>query len=349
MTRVWAAVGALALLAPGCDAPSMMPGPPPDTVGELPGASVPRANQIEMILPGSDSPGDRARERIGRLEAGRLRALFRAERPGPGAHPSAQADLVRAAIGRGAEALVVVPGAEPAALTVVLAEAHARGLGVAILGEPAPGLEGKATRVEPEPFVGVAGQLASAAAEDARAEKLAVDGPGRILIVARSKPDRVVAARVEALRAGAAVAKLGPPELAEYEGDASAARAAVAVKMAAFPELAVVLTADDEASLGASQARRAETPPARFRLAGFLSFESNDNLVRSSEFAALADPDLGGLTRRAVAVALGRAGGRAGPDLDAREIPFRRFPPRVEGAVEPVRSAPLDAIPALND
>jgi ABC-type sugar transport system substrate-binding protein len=345
-----AAAATLAATAPGCESGDFVAPPPPSPRGDAGagrGATAPAdvfvtgstVRSIEMVQARDQAPDDALLERsTARAQAGydKARIHISPDDEIVGANASTrrdnpQAELVRQAVSRKPQALIVEPE-DPASpdLARAVADALAAKVPVVVLGRPIAGVERKPGAaalivVGPPSFAVSARKLVELAIRNARNAKLDPQG-GAILLVPpagdRYLNDRVAAVR-EALKSAkiAAVDELLIPKQTEPGAEVLQKR------LKADPKPSMVFTFDF-ASTTASNKVATDTAEKRpFIQAGYTPDDSLSKMALAGEFAALAEFAPTRLIQRAVSLAVGAAQGRSYRDKEEVAIELHESPP----------------------
>jgi ABC-type sugar transport system substrate-binding protein len=332
------AVAMTALAMGGCDNGGFVPPPPPELRGsvggsspspsagsvaatpDLLGSATTGVKSIELILSGGrDLDEIEAEKAAARSQAGSDKARLKItvlgeEHSGQGSQPTTpkdQAALVREAVARHPQALIVEP-ADPADrdLAKAVEEAQAAKVPVILLGRP---LSGVATNpagstatpmilVAPQPFADSARQLVAAAIRNAKNAKLKPEG-GAILLINTAAdpfaPDRVAAIR-DALKA----AGINAIDEVRFAKDSQLAEKLLTDRLKADPKPAMVFSVDflSTSASNATVERIAQERP--YIQAGYTQDDSQLRMARVGEFAALGQYLPNRLTRKAISTAV---------------------------------------------
>lgn len=242
-----------------------------------------------------------------------------------------QAETLRGLTTRGFSVAVVVPDPTDPAVPDALAALRDSGLPLLILHKPVqvPG--------PPIPFIGYssldadAGRLVEAARADAIEAGFPPEGPG--VVVTNGPFDEDGQRRVEALERAMKDAGIRVLPTVAFRGFVDQGKAAIEALLAQHPEVAIILTEDEQGARSASAVRN-ELPKdqRKFQMA---IFGWHKELQRMSQFnivAALAqrDPEL--LAKAAFKAALELARGAKLPEsTEVATLFTRRTGPELEG------------------
>lgn len=335
----------------GCGSESFAPPPPPE-LSQIPNArNTPPAVALELILAGSDGSWRAALEEATRLEAGKAKVLFTSARPATGDPPAKQADLIRAAAGRGINVLVVEPNETPE-VAEALNEVRTRGVTVVLYWRSVPARDPGV----PIPVVRYAAyarpaeELVGKVIQDAKDSKLAPDGPALVSVDSPAAPDaqEMVDAITSALKKhGVKDVKTVP-----VAGGPEAATKAFAKEVDADPKATIAIGLDESgtnAVLGEYQELRSHRGMAMGAIA---SLDRTLSASAKMDFAAIVDRNYSRLAKKAIELATSQQRGEK-VDADTR-VPLELLPRSRAGTalrasgVDPKSLAPTaDAIPAL--
>ena len=350
------AMGAVVSVSSGCGSGDFVPPPPPELQGAdsvvrastvqslatsgtgtapLPTATL-GVRSIELIMSGrldleeTEVEKSAARQQAG-YEKARLRVTVPGESPsGEGqsaATPTDQATLVREAVARHPQVLIVEP-ADPADpdLARAVREARAAKIPVILLGRPfsaaaASGSDAKAASPSPPPapeilvappaFADSAKQLVAAAIRNARNAKLKPEGGALILV--NTAADFLSPDRLAALRAALQAAGITSIEELRFAKDNQAAHKLLIQRLWADSKPVLVFSVDGQGTLAANQAVSEIAPERPFIQAGYCSDESQFRMVAAGEFAAQAEYAPSRLIRKGISTAVAVAQGREVP------------------------------------
>ncbi len=273
-------------------ATTLPPPPPPDEV-----------MSIGLVVPESGLLSANVYEQVIRNGAARENIFCEVIRSQPGAQSEAIAQLTA----QGLAVLIVVP--EPdAPIGPALVAARAK-LPVLLLDRPVP-VEG----IDPLPVVEFASEvetaktLADTAIAAARAAGFPPEAPAVVMVNGpHDEPGRRKLAAFHQALDAAKVPTLPDISFSGYQGEA---RTAFEAFLKEHPEVAIVLTVEDQAGRALAQIR-GEQPkePRRFVLATFASERDTVKLANSNTLAAIADQNPETLARRAYQVAMALARG----------------------------------------
>jgi len=312
----WAVV-----LGAGCGSEQFAP--PPGLKAVTTSESVAPSKTIFMVLPGPPDGDLESCALAAQQEAGIQQAIFRLVGPGPTDPPSKQGEMIRRAVGDGADALVVLANEDPDTARA-LAEVSEKGTAVILFGRPVAARQGKPPLilVAPEPFVITAKRLVEAAMADAVKNGRPADGEA--LILSTRKGDIYAADRVSALKAAAEAAKCRKVEVIPFDGLPDDAVRGIEETAKSRPDLAVILAEGDEAMELAIKVRRAlKGQPLTFvgGYAGLHGQFSANPYFQESAFVEFR-PD--SLARLAIRTALAKASGEVVGPVMTFEPRFNR-------------------------
>jgi ABC-type sugar transport system substrate-binding protein len=336
---IWAAVSS------GCGSGDFVPPPPPELKGPIrgtPESAVGRVTapalpspstgvrNIELILTARADPEDTEIEKsAARVQAGldkaRIKITVVGEEPASGGqeapkNPSAQAKLVREAVARHPQALIVEL-ADPADRELVQAvqEARAAKVPVVLLGRALsaePNLQGANQKtssanlivVAPPPFADSARQLVASAIRNARNAKLNPEGGA--LIMVNTAGDPLIADRVAAIREALTATGIIAIDEIRFMRDFQAGKKLLVERLRSDPKPTLVLSADAQGTSAANQGATEIAGERPFIQAGYVADDHLSRLVAMGEFGALAEFATTRLTRKAVSTAVAAAQGR---------------------------------------
>jgi ribose transport system substrate-binding protein len=254
----------------------------------------------------------------------------------PGDPPAKQVEQVRAAVAKGSAALIVV-AADAKAVAPALIEARDKGVPVVLLSRPVP-VEGK-----PFPLVAIAPLEPSARELVGTALLVAKDrglGDAPALLVVKDPPDEHTEARVAAMEAALAEAKVPLRKTMHITAYPEEAGDMIAEELKARPDVSMVLADEDQGFSGIDTALfklGLEKPPAMGAYVYDPKFKSQ---VRMGNGAALVNRRVQAMAARAVLVAVALVEGKPLPELVLNPEVIRASDP-VATAREWLRSANL--------
>ena len=332
------AVAMMTLALGGCDG-GFVPPPPPELRGALggnapspssgPSAATPDllgsattgVKSIELILSGGRDPDElEAEKSAARAQAGNDKARLSKitvvgeersdQSPQPTIHKD-QATLVRDAIARHPQALIVEPGdTADRDLAKAVQEAQAAKVPVILVGRPMAGgasNPGASTTtpmilVVPQSFADSARQLVAAAIRNAKNAKLNPEG-GAILLI-DTAADPFIPDRVAAIRDALKAAGIHAIDEIRFAKDSAIAQKLLTDRLKADPKPTMVFSVDFPAA-SASNAAVGEIAQERpFIQAGYTQDENQLRMARMGEFAALGQYTPNRLVRKAVSTAV---------------------------------------------
>jgi ABC-type sugar transport system substrate-binding protein len=264
------------------------------------------------------------------------------------AKPGAEPEEIRAMAKQGYSTIIIVP--EPGqeeAVAATVREVHGEGVPMVVLD-----LSGR-TKVEGVPLVTMtpheesAKALVAAAVEDARKAGFPAHAPAVVLV--NGPHDQHGRERLAALHK--ALEEAGVPTLPDivFSGYTNTARDTLGATLKDHPEVAIVLTTDEQSTNGAAQFREAmDKEKPRFVHGGF--FHDRDTLRMASYnlLAGMVDDNYEALGRRAFRVAKALSEGKSEGDHVVVETKFHRaagperrgyFPPAEMFAPKGARSS----------
>jgi ABC-type sugar transport system substrate-binding protein len=334
------AVAMMTLAVGGCDG-GFVPPPPPELRGDvggsspspssgpvaatpdLLGAATTGVKSIELVLSGGrdleevETEKSAARSQAGNDKARLKITVVGEDSAGQSPRPTGlkdQATLVREALARHPQALIVEPG-DPAdrKLAQAVQEAQAAKVPVVVLGRAISGVANQSgpptttptILVEPQSFAESAKQLVAAAIRNAQNAKLKSEG-GAILLINTSSdpfvPDRVAAIR-EALKA-AGIAAIDEIRFAK---SSDVAEKLLTARLKADPKPTLVFSVDFTSTSASNSVigKLAEERP--FIQAGYTNDDNNLRMARIGEFAALGQYVPTRLVRKAITTAVAAA------------------------------------------
>jgi ABC-type sugar transport system substrate-binding protein len=329
--RSLAAPALLATLAlAGCGDPISVPNTETTTVlDEVPAAGGASASipTIALVLPDGLDLDAPLWEQLFRIEAAQRRVLVDVIRT-----PEAQqAAAITGLPSRGVASAVIVPDSRDPEVPAALRELAAGGTPVVLMVRGVEGLDPAPPLVAHAPVEEDARALAAAAVEDAR--KAGFPDDARAVVVTNGPYDPSGERRVAALEAALAETSLRPLPTIRFQGYTEAARKAVEPVVKEHPDLAILLTDDEQGAIAACTGRGMlhlePTDRKPFLVAGFGNTEELIRLARSSQLSALAQRDPNRLARRAFDAAVALARGTPLPNslivptdfLRAEELP----------------------------
>jgi ABC-type sugar transport system substrate-binding protein len=238
-----------------------------------------------------------------RVEASRNNALVDIVRTTPGS----QAATLRDVVSRSPSVVVLAPDTTDPALPSAVAEAKAAGVPILLIGRELPGVDESTPLVAATPPAEAARKIVEAAAADAQRDGFPASGPAVLLV--NGPFDDPSRDRLEALRKAATDAGLTLLPDLRFEGFITEARAVLEPFHAEHPDLAIVLTEEDQALRAAVNYRH--TLPRdrpRFLAAGFgivddIRKQMDFNLMAA---AALRSPEKVGIRAFQAALAAAR-------------------------------------------
>jgi ABC-type sugar transport system substrate-binding protein len=346
----------------GCGTGDFVPPPPPGLRETGGGASGSKAGpsaaardpfvtgttvrNIEFIPARGIDPDDAAAERsTARSQAGFEKARLHilpdddtgSPESGPGLKHEAthrgksQAELVRGAISRKAQALIVEPD-DPASeeLARAIQEVRAAKIPVIVLGGASTEVE-KASApapmvvVRPESFATSARQLVTLSIRNARTAKLDPEG-GAILLV-RETSDRLMLDRVAAVREALKSAKITAVEELRVPKVLDAGKDALRKRLLADPKPAMVFFFDHTGATASNNLAGEIVEQRPFIQAGYTSDNSLPRMAQAGEFAAVAEYLPNRLIQRAISAAVAVAQGRSVKEKEEIPIPVIESPP----------------------
>jgi ABC-type sugar transport system substrate-binding protein len=294
---------------------------------------------IEMVPAQSIDPEEAAAERsTARSQAGfekaRLHILPDDEAPSPDRpadRKPSQAELVRGAVKRKPQVLIVEPDdAASEDLARAIQEVRAAKIPVVVLGGPiaeAAKTPGSAPLmiVRPESFVSSGRQLVNLAIRNARTAKLDPEG-GAILLITQPS-DRFLPERVAAVREALKAAKISAVEELRIPKTFGEGTEILRKRLLADPKPAMIFSFDLN-SASASNALAGEIIEKRpFVQAGYTSDSSIPRMALAGEFAAVAEFLPNRLIQKAITAAVAVAQGRSVREKEELPILVIESPP----------------------
>lgn len=271
-------------------ADSLLP-PPPLMLGGSP--------QIEFILPMKLDPIQSTWEAAARRQAAASNVLFETKQPTK-LGVATQEELVRAAVGRGVSAIVLVPGREDRGdLISALEEARSRKVPVIILGERVEVGSEVMPQVARADYLPQARKLVEALVEDAKLVGREPKGPALVLVneTASDHAQRTEAVLTALGEYGVEVLDGAPKTfVVQY----SEAMSIVEKAAREHPKLPMVIVTDDVGFRAATTVRNQITPGERFVFGGFTADPKQSEVVGRSFASAIVDCKEGALGRTAV-------------------------------------------------
>jgi Periplasmic binding protein domain len=225
-----------------------------------------------------------------------------------------QAELVREAVARKPQALIIEPeDTADAELARAVGEALAAKVPVVLLGRPIAGVEKKPgsapmTVVGPPSFANSARKLVELSIRNARNAKLEPDG-GAILLVAPAS-DRFLNERIAAVREALKAAKIAAVDELLIPRQSEAGAEVLKKRLQADPKPSLVFTLDYTGTTASNAVATDIAEKRPFIQAGYTSNESLGKMAQAGEFAAVAEFVPTRLVQRAVSVAVAAAQGR---------------------------------------
>jgi ABC-type sugar transport system substrate-binding protein len=308
--------------------------------------SVPsRAKTIELIL-AHRSPDDSEAIKINaRIQAGVSKVRLQTTVVGEGESPGTQVELVRKAVTRRPQALIVEPSnPNDPELVQAIAEARSRGIavvltGVALAGKPADkgktpagfdktissDVPGPLTLVEPQPFSISAASLVGAAITNASNAKL--DPASGSILMINTASDNLFDARAQALRAALRGAGVANVEELRFGGQAEEGKKKLLDLLRKNRGLGVVMTTDNLSSNVAYDLANELGTERPFVIAGYTTDATGSSMTRAGELAAFGDYSPERLIRKAIATAALAAGSQKVPEKVELDIPVTVSPP----------------------
>jgi ABC-type sugar transport system substrate-binding protein len=281
--------------------------------------------EVVMIFPPVRTPEHAIWGAVASAKIGEAKLVYSVEHPEPDDPPQRQAELVRAAVDRGAAALIVVPG-DPEVLAPALAEARARGVKLLTLGAVVPVPDGPPVPavVQTPPEVSAA-ELVEVALAAAGAEEPPLEGPA-VLLVPESGEDPRVPLRIAGLKDSLQKAgiTLLPDLPFQIEGNTPQKLLNAALSQEAGTRPALVFGLDDTAVTSATRVRGERFNDAPFILAGYVDNPDMIDLMRSGFCTAAVDGNLTAAAREAVRLTLDLLDGREVPERTEVPTPIRR-------------------------
>jgi ABC-type sugar transport system substrate-binding protein len=355
----------------GCGSGDFVPPPPPELQGALGGAPgttveslspsgtapLPIASlgvrSLELILSGRvDEEETEVEKSAARQQAGydkaRLRISVTGESPSDQgqsvATPTAQAFLVRQAVARHPQVLIVEP-ADPADADLARAvrEARAAKVPVVLLGRPLSASSRSNAKpaspplapeilVAPPPFADSAGQLVAAAIRNAKNAKL--EPKGGALILVNTAADFLSPDRLAALRAALQAAGISSIEELRFAKETQDAHKLLVQRLRADSKPVLVFSIDSKGTAASNQTVAEIVTERPFIQAGYTSEDTQARMVAVGEFAAQAVYAPSKLIRKGISTAVAVAQGRD-------------VPPRVEVEVVMHVSPEKSAAPSM--
>jgi ABC-type sugar transport system substrate-binding protein len=322
----------------GCGDDGFVPAPPPELRGagsvsspgasatsgktnsDLIGSAVAGVKSVELILNGARDLNEIDTEKAAaRLQAGADKARLKItvlgeERAEQGPQPAIfkdQATLVREAVARHPQALIVDPGdpADPE-LAKAIQEAQAAKVPVIVIGRPLaggvgnPGTSATAPTIliMPEPFADSAKQLVAATLRNIKNAKL--DPQGGAILLINTAGDPFIPDRVAALRDALKAAGINAISELRFGGDSAAAEKLLTERLKADPKPTMVFTVDFLSSTACNGVVGTIAQERPFIQAGYTNDDNQLRLARAGEFAALGQYIPNRLVRKAVSTAV---------------------------------------------
>ena len=345
----WLLLAACQLIA-GCSSDAFMPSRPAELTGPVAAATttpaatpkqgvpVVGARAIELIAAPRAGVESEVMKNSARSQAGMDKVRLQIAIAGENSTPGTQADLVRKAIARNPLAIIVEPSAPADTdLSRAVAEASDRGIIVVLVarsfvvkmpeeGKSAGTSPSRRTiiRVVNEPFTTAARALVSAAVNNARNAKLAVDGGAVILIDEASDPQ--VEDRARALAAALRDAGVTKINEVRYASDSNLGEKKLGELLEADRKACIVLAADNSSTRAAYAMANKKGEERPYVLAGFTLDESDVGMTRMGEYAAIAAFSEDRLIRKAITTAAEVAAGQKIPEQVEIKIPVHLSP-----------------------
>ncbi len=225
--------------------------------------------------------------------------------------PKDQAQLVKEAVSRHPQALIVEP-ANPADpdLARAIQDALAAKVPVVVLGRPLSGQAGSSSAtapvvVAPEPFAPSAKLLVAAAIRNARNAKL-IPEAGAILLI-NTAGDAFLPDRISAIRDALKAAGITAISELRFTKDSQVLQKFLIEKLKADPKPTLVFSADFMSATASNGAVGELAQDRPFIQAGYTSDDSLLKMARMGEFAALGYYVQARLVRKAVSTAVALA------------------------------------------
>jgi ABC-type sugar transport system substrate-binding protein len=384
-TMVAATVLALAVLA-GCDADSFVP-PRPEALraagGGVRDSSTARlelaktldvsgasARAVELILDRRDSEEADIVTSAARVQAGIDRTLIKINLLQVQDIPAHQAELVRDALKRNAQAIVIEP-ADPGdkGLADAVREARINGVPVVLVGRPLGGApsgsaapaEGKSgaqaasppkepseaksaaptrreaplTLVTAAPFGPFAKLLVDSAVRNAKNAKL--DALSGAVIVFDTSSDLFVNDRIAALRQALIAAGVKKIDQIAFAKQTALGKSLLTERLKADPKITLVFAADLQSANACRETCNDLVETRPFVMAAFASESHISDLARVGDFAGVAEFASLKVLRKAISVAVATAQGRAMASRVEFPILYYDSPPDSTLATSPAR------------
>lgn len=294
--------------------------PPPPELTALPETTrITPAKTIEFIIAGQRTPDRENWIPTAMQESGRVKAIVLVDRPEPNDPPAKQAELIRKAISRGVDAMVIEPMDDPEVVKA-LGEVHAKGIPLVLIGrkiamEPS-GESGQDTKPAPvgtihfAPFEPAARTLARSIVKDARAS--GIPGDAHALIVVNKAFGDAANEQIALLTQAVQEAGFGPVLAVPFAGDYNNGRDALVAAMEADPKAQILLTHEDEGIAAILDAYAKVKEKRVLTLAGVMAIDRKENASVIAQCAAVIDRNGRTLIRQAIQMGLRLAEGGGG-------------------------------------
>lgn len=362
------AAGAMAWSGTGCEsgdfvAPPPLPSRGGDAAGGTGGSSATSGpfvtgspvRSIEMVQARDHDRDDALTDRgTARAQAGFEKSRIRvspddeavtADAAARRAQP--QAELVRQAVARKPQALIVEPeDSADAELARAVGEALAAKVPVVVMGRPIAGVEKAAGGaplivVGPPSFAGSGRRLVELSIRNARNAKL--DPHGGAILLVPPPSDRFLNERIAAVRDALVTAKITTVDELLVPKKVESAAEILKKRLLADPKPSLVFTFDFVSTSAANSVNGEIIKKRPFIQSGYTSDDSMPRLAVFGEFGGLAEFAPARLVQRAVTVAVGVAQGRSLRDKEEVGVRVVESP---EGASVPHIQAERNAGPA---
>ena len=233
------------------------------------------------------------------------------------------AQAIRAAIARGAGALIVEPIDAPE-VRQALGEAEAKGLAIVILDVAIPSSSpGKSyPRLTFKGFTEGGRKLVEAAIEEAKL--LGFPADGTILVVRNTHKDAYSDRRFDSLTG--ALKAAGKKFEVVSSRPRTTSRRIVSSFLGSHPDTIAILYDEDYGLAAAHDARRKwiEAGHREIVVAGYTACDMRLDILVKGKSAALVDRNVEGYTRKALQLALDQIDGKPVPEVLEVEMPFLR-------------------------
>ncbi|MGE3820342.1 MAG: substrate-binding domain-containing protein [Isosphaeraceae bacterium] len=247
-----------------------------------------------------------------RQEAGRAKAIVLVDRPEPTDPPARQVEMIRKAITRDVDALLVEPMDDPEVLQA-LGEVHAKGIPLVVIGpkrpieSPQEGKPAPLVFVDFAPFEPSVQELVGAIQRDARGS--GIPGTSHVLIAVNTEygpeNDDEIAALTSALRA----AGFGSVETVPFSEDYVKGSDALLAQLKADPKVQVLVAMEDKGISAIMDAYAKFKDQRAMSLAGIMTIEKAQGPGVFKQCAAVVDRNGITLSRQAIQLALRMARG----------------------------------------